>query len=149
MDDDVYQSRQDPAVTVGFTVTEGQLKGAHLLIWTTTPWTLPSNQAVAVNPDIHYVLVQAPDGRRYVLAQARLAAYARELGEEPEVLGTYMGRELVDTHYLPPFPYFMDAPNSFRVLPADFVSTDDGTGIVHMSPAYGEDEIGRASCRER
>jgi isoleucyl-tRNA synthetase len=140
MDDDVYQSRQDPAVTVGFTVIDGPFKGAHLLIWTTTPWTLPSNQAVAVNPDIDYVLVQASDGRRYVLAQARLAAYARELGEEPELLGSYTGRDLLGTHYLPPFPYFMGSPNAFQVLAADFVSTEDGTGIVHLAPAYGEDD---------
>lgn len=148
MDDDVYQSRQDPAVTVGFTVTDGLLKGAHLLIWTTTPWTLPSNQAVAVNPDIDYVLVQGSDGRRYVLAQARLAAYARELGEEPEVLGGYTGRDLLGTHYLPPFTYFMDAPNSFQVLAADFVSTEDGTGIVHMAPAYGEDDKATADTAD-
>ncbi|BBY42781.1 isoleucine--tRNA ligase [Mycolicibacterium celeriflavum] len=141
MDDDVYQSRQDPAITVGFKIDGGPLAGAYLLIWTTTPWTLPSNQAVAVNPDVTYVQVQAPDGRRYVLAEARMPAYARELGEEPEVLGTYSGRELLDTRYLPPFPYFSDALNSFRVLPADFVSTEDGTGIVHMSPAYGEDDM--------
>ncbi|OMB96790.1 isoleucine--tRNA ligase [Mycobacterium sp. NS-7484] len=148
MDDDVYQSRQDPAVTVGFTVTDGPLKGAHLLIWTTTPWTLPSNQAVAVHPDIDYVQVQGPDGRRYVLAQARLAAYARELGEEPEVLGSYAGRDLLGTHYLPPFTYFMDAPNSFQVLAADFVSTEDGTGIVHMAPAYGEDDKATADTAD-
>ncbi|MDT5211093.1 MAG: isoleucyl-tRNA synthetase [Mycobacterium sp.] len=141
MDDDVYQSRQDPAITVGFRVSEGDLKDAYLLIWTTTPWTLPSNQAVAVNPDVTYVMVQGPDERRYVLAQARLSAYARELGDEPEILATYAGRDLLDTHYLPPFPYFMDAPNSFRVLPADYVSTDDGTGIVHMAPSYGEDDM--------
>jgi isoleucyl-tRNA synthetase len=152
MDDDVYQSRQDPAITVGFRVDAGErsreqetatasLDGAYLLIWTTTPWTLPSNQAVAVHPGVTYVQVKGVDGRRYVLAQARLAAYARELGEAPEVLGTYSGRELLETRYLPPFPYFSDAPNSFRVLPADFVSTEDGTGIVHMSPAYGEDDM--------
>jgi isoleucyl-tRNA synthetase len=141
MDDDVYQSRQDPAITVGFRVSDGPLEGAYLLIWTTTPWTLPSNQAVAVNPDVTYVLVAGPDDRRFVLAQARLAAYARELGEEPEVLATYTGRDLLETRYLPPFPYFMDATNSFRVLPADYVSTEDGTGIVHMSPAYGEDDM--------
>jgi isoleucyl-tRNA synthetase len=144
MDDDVYQSRQDPAITVGFRVHEGDekgLAGAYLLIWTTTPWTLPSNQAVAVNPDITYVLVQGPDDRRYLLAQARLSAYAREFGEEPEVLATYTGRDLLETRYLPPFSYFMDAPHSFRVLPAEFVSTEDGTGIVHMSPAYGEDDM--------
>lgn len=144
MDDDVYQSRQDPAITVGFRVDGGahsDLEGAYLLIWTTTPWTLPSNQAVAVNPDVAYVQVQGSDGRRYVLAQARLAAYARELGEEPQVLATYSGRDLLETRYIPPFPYFSDAPESFRVLPADFVSTEDGTGIVHMSPAYGEDDM--------
>ncbi len=144
MDDDVYQSRQDPAITVGFKVVGGDdkgLSGAFLLVWTTTPWTLPSNQAVAVNPEVTYVQIQAPDGRRYVLAEARLGAYARELGEEPEVLATYTGRDLLETRYLPPFPYFMDAPNSFRVLPAEFVSTEDGTGIVHMSPAYGEDDM--------
>ncbi|MGV0792282.1 isoleucine--tRNA ligase [Mycolicibacterium sp. XJ1819] len=149
MDDDVYQNRQDPAITVGFRVNGeagGDLAGAYLLIWTTTPWTLPSNQAVAVHPDVDYVLVQGPDEHRYVLAQARLAAYARELGDEPTILATLTGRELLDTRYLPPFGYFADAPNSFRVLPADFVSTEDGTGIVHMSPAYGEDDMATAQA---
>jgi isoleucyl-tRNA synthetase len=140
MDDDVYQSRQDPALTVGFPVTDGDLAGAYLLIWTTTPWTLPSNQAVAVNPDVTYVRVAGPDQRDYLLAEARLAAYHREFGEEPVIRGTYSGADLLGIRYLPPFPYFMDSPNSFRVLPADFVSTEDGTGIVHMSPAYGEDD---------
>jgi isoleucyl-tRNA synthetase len=143
MDDDVYQSRQDPAITVGLRVDGGALDGAYFLVWTTTPWTLPSNQAVAVNPDVEYVAVPGLDGRRYVLAKARLAAYARELGEEPEILGEYRGRDLLGMRYLPPFPYFMageKARNAFQVLPADFVSTDDGTGIVHMSPAYGEDD---------
>src|SRR6202011_2868569 len=105
------------------------------------PWTLPSNQAVAVNPDVTYVLVGGPDDGRCVLAQARLSAYARELGEEPEGLATHTGRDLLEKPSLPPFPYFMAAPNSFRVLPAEFVSTEDGTGIVHMSPAYGEDDM--------
>jgi isoleucyl-tRNA synthetase len=146
MDDDVYQSRQDPAITVGFRVAAGPLEGAYLLIWTTTPWTLPSNQAVAVNPDVTYALVAGPDDKRFVLAQARVSAYARELGEEPEILATYTGRDLLETRYLPPFPYFMDAPHSFRVLPAEFVSTEDGTGIVHMSPAYGEDDMATAQA---
>jgi isoleucyl-tRNA synthetase len=138
MDDDVYQSRQDPAITVGLKVTGGELDGAYFLVWTTTPWTLPSNQAVAVNSEVEYVHVRAPDDRRFVLAKARLAAYARELGEEPEILGEYRGQDLLRMRYLPPFPYFMDAENSFQVLPAEYVSTEDGTGIVHMSPAYGE-----------
>ncbi|ORV87420.1 isoleucine--tRNA ligase [Mycolicibacterium iranicum] len=143
MDDDVYQNRQDPALTVGFRV-EGDagdpLEGAYLLIWTTTPWTLPSNQAVAVNPDVTYVVVES-GGKRFVLAEARLGAYARELGEEPSVLATYTGRDLLDVRYAPPFPYFMDSPNAFRVLPGEFVSTEEGTGLVHMAPAYGEDDM--------
>jgi len=144
MDDDIYQSRQDPAITVGFKIAGGggheELAGAFLLVWTTTPWTLPSNQAVAVNPDVEYVLVRSGN-RRYLLAAGRVAAYARELGEEPEILATYRGADLLGVRYLPPFPYFMDAANSFQVLPADFVSIQDGTGIVHMSPAYGEDDM--------
>jgi isoleucyl-tRNA synthetase len=115
MDDDVYQNRQDPALTVGFQVTGderlreeqtagAELAGAYLLVWTTTPWTLPSNQAVAVNPDVTYVQVQGSDGRRYVLAEPRLAAYARELGEEPTVVSSHPGRELLGGRYLPPVP---------------------------------------------
>ncbi|STZ43452.1 isoleucine--tRNA ligase [Mycolicibacterium gilvum] len=145
MDDDVYQNRQDPALTVGFRISSGELEGAYLLVWTTTPWTLPSNQAVAVNPDVTYVVVES-DGRRYVLAEARLAAYAREFGEEPAVVATYRGADLLDVGYVPPFPYFMDSPNAFRVLPAEFVSTEDGTGLVHMSPAYGEDDMATAQA---
>jgi isoleucyl-tRNA synthetase len=147
MDDDVYQSRQDPALTVGFRVADGDLAGAYLLVWTTTPWTLPSNQAVAVNPDVDYVVVEV-EGKRYILAQARLAGYARELGEEPTVLATYSGRQLLGTGYLPPFPYFMDSPNAFRVLPGEFVTTEDGTGIVHMAPAYGEDDKATADVAD-
>ncbi len=139
MDDDIYQSRQDPAITVGLKVDGGALDGAYLLVWTTTPWTLPSNQAVAVNPDVGYVQVRVGE-RRFLLAEARLAAYARELGDEPEVLGSYLGSELLGMRYLPPFSYFMDCTNAFRVLPGDFVTTEDGTGIVHMAPAYGEDD---------
>ena len=141
MDDDVYQSRQDPAITVGLKVDGGELDGSYLLIWTTTPWTLPSNQAVAVNPEVTYVHVEGPDGHRYVLAEARLAAYAHEFGEEPVIVGTYTGEQLLGLRYLPPFPYFMDSTNAFQVLAGDFVTTDDGTGIVHMSPAYGEDDM--------
>lgn len=149
MDDDVYQRRQDPAITVGFRITgsdsrphsgpDSDLDGAHLLIWTTTPWTLPSNQAVAVNPAVEYVIV-AHEDRRLVMARARLGAYARELGEDPEVLGSYTGEQLLGLRYLPPFPYFADAANSFQVLRGDFVTTEDGTGVVHMAPAYGEDD---------
>ncbi|MEH3134596.1 MAG: isoleucine--tRNA ligase [Mycolicibacterium neoaurum] len=151
MDDDVYQSRQDPALTVGFKAVDGPAAGAYLLIWTTTPWTLPSNQAVAVNPGVSYVVVDGPDGHRFVLAEARLGAYARELGEEPVVVATYLGEQLLGTRYLPPFAYFAEseqARNSFQVLGAEFVSTEDGTGLVHMAPAYGEDDKATADTAD-
>ncbi|GFG75614.1 isoleucine--tRNA ligase [Mycobacterium botniense] len=145
MDDDVYQNRQDPAITVGFRVLDGEVAGAYLLVWTTTPWTLPSNQAVAVNPDVTYVHLRAGQ-RRFVLAQARLSAYTRELGQHPQILGTYRGADLVGLRYLPPFPYFMNSANAFQVLAGGFVTTEDGTGIVHLAPAYGEDDMETADA---
>jgi isoleucyl-tRNA synthetase len=111
------------------------------LVWTTTPWTLPSNLAAAVNPDVTYVVVKASNGKRYLLAQARVAAYERELGASPEVLATFTGNQLVGLRYTPPFDFFAGKrPNAFRFLPADYVTTDDGTGIVHIAPAYGEED---------
>jgi isoleucyl-tRNA synthetase len=143
MDDDVYQNRQDPAVTVGFPITsEGELHGAKLMIWTTTPWTLPSNLAVMVGTDISYVAVQH-EGDRLVLAEARLAAYARELApdgqSEPEVVWRGTGKELVGLTYTPPFRYYEGHANAFRVVAADeAVTTTDGTGLVHSAGAFGE-----------
>jgi isoleucyl-tRNA synthetase len=138
MDDDVYQMRQDPAVTVGYPLDTGEL----LLIWTTTPWTLPSNLAVAVGPDLDYVVVEH-EGRRYVIAEGRLAAYARELGEDAaeRIVQRLKGSELVGRSYQPPFSYFLGAPNAHRVLAADFVSIDEGTGLVHEAPAFGEEDM--------
>ncbi|MEP9381501.1 isoleucine--tRNA ligase [Nocardioides sp. KR10-350] len=150
MDDDVYQDRQDPAVTVGFTVTTaGPLEGAKLLTWTTTPWTLPSNLAVMVGTGIDYVVVEAPvpgteETARYVIAEARLAAYKKELGEEPRVLARYRGSDLLGLSYTPPFGYYLGraAPDfgaAFRVVAADeAVTTTDGTGLVHSAGAFGE-----------
>ncbi|QWF76993.1 isoleucine--tRNA ligase [Amycolatopsis sp. CA-230715] len=144
MDDDVYASRQDPAVTVGYRL-EGNgndLDGTYLLIWTTTPWTLPSNLATAVHPEVDYVVVrsEAQGDKRFLLAEARVAAYAKELGEEPEVVARYRGAELLGTRYAPPFPYFVGTENAHRVLAADYVTTEDGTGVVHIAPAYGEED---------
>ncbi|ABL80712.1 MULTISPECIES: isoleucine--tRNA ligase [unclassified Nocardioides] len=144
MDDDVYQTRQDPAVTVGYDITtEGPFQGTKLLIWTTTPWTLPSNLAVMVGDDIEYVVV-AVDGpektERYLLAAARLAAYSRELGESPEVVWRGPGADLVGLTYDPPFSYYRGHPKAFRVVAAEFVTTTDGTGLVHTAGAFGEDD---------
>jgi len=141
MDDDVYRSRQDPAVTVGFRL-EGNgndLDGTYLLIWTTTPWTLPSNLATAVHPEVQYVVVEH-DGKRFLLAEARVGAYSKEIGEEPPVVARYTGSELLGTRYAPPFPYFVGQEGAHRVLSADYVTTEDGTGAVHIAPAYGEED---------
>ncbi|MGW4335638.1 isoleucine--tRNA ligase [Rhodococcus koreensis] len=139
--DDAYKMRQDPAVTVDMPLRgEGPLDGANAVIWTTTPWTLPSNLAVAVHPDIDYVQVAGGDGKRYVLAKDRLGHYARELGEAPEVLSEHKGAELVGLSYDPPFDFFAGHDNAHVVLSADYVTTESGTGIVHMAPAFGEED---------
>ena len=141
MDDDVYQTRRDPAVTVGYRLETGELA----LIWTTTPWTLPSNLALAVHNDVDYVVVESDmTGRteRYLLAEARLPAYARELSEDAHerVVRRYKGSELVGLRYTPPFNYFLGHPASHVVLHADYVTTSDGTGVVHIAPAFGEED---------
>ncbi|GLZ29746.1 isoleucine--tRNA ligase [Lentzea sp. NBRC 105346] len=133
--DDAYRERQDPAVTVALRLESGE----KALVWTTTPWTLPSNLAAAVHPDVDYVTVEV-DGERYLLAEARVPAYARELGEEPTVVARYKGSDLVGKKYLPPFDFFVGRENAHQVLAADYVTTDDGTGIVHIAPAFGEDD---------
>ncbi len=147
MDEDVYADRQDPALTVLLPLVDapGDLAGASVLVWTTTPWTLPSNLAAAVGPDIDYSVVVASEGpfagRTLVLATGRVAAYARELGADVEVVATVKGPDLVGLRYDPPFGYFAGHPHAHRIVSADFVTTQDGTGIVHLAPAFGEDDM--------
>ena len=133
--DDVYRDRQDPALTVAFRLESGE----DLLAWTTTPWTLPSNLALAVNPTVDYAVLAMPDGRRVVMAEARVPAYERELAGAEHV-STVAGAELVGRGYEPLFPFFSGTENAFRVLAADFVTVADGTGVVHMAPGFGEDD---------
>ncbi|NNE94494.1 MAG: isoleucine--tRNA ligase [Acidimicrobiales bacterium] len=139
--DDATRPRQDPAVTVAFSLDlrnddPGELR---VLAWTTTPWTLPSNLALAVGPDLTYVIVDH-EGSFYVLAEGSLEKYQRELGEDPVVIGRLTGADLVGRSYRPLFPYFADNPNSFVVLGADFVELGEGTGVVHIAPGFGEDD---------
>ncbi|MBN0971614.1 MULTISPECIES: isoleucine--tRNA ligase [unclassified Gordonia (in: high G+C Gram-positive bacteria)] len=148
--DDAYRMRQDPAVTVTMPlrVPDGplaSLDGVNALIWTTTPWTLPSNLAIAVNPEVTYVHVKAADGREYLLAEALIGAYAKEIAD-PEVLGTHLGKTLENLSYTPPFDFFAGHPNSHRVLLGDYVTTDSGTGIVHLAPAFGEEDMDLATA---
>ncbi|WP_341267288.1 isoleucine--tRNA ligase [Gordonia malaquae] len=145
--DDAYRMRQDPAVTVTMPLTApgSPLDGVNALIWTTTPWTLPSNLAIAVHPDVEYSHVRTAEGIDYLLATALVGAYAKELGEV-ETIGTHVGRELADLTYTPPFDFFAGHPNSHRVLLADYVTTDSGTGIVHLAPAFGEEDMDCATA---
>ncbi len=140
----VYQDVIDPSVYVRLPVTapRGPVRtGDELLVWTTTPWTLVSNAAVAVNPELAYVRARTSDGRVQVLAQALVA---RVLGEGAEELDAFPGRELVGIRYEPPFDFIPGqayGPKGHTVLPADFVTAGDGTGLVHTAIAFGEDDF--------
>lgn len=134
MDDDNYKMVEDPAVTVAF-----QLKHDKTLVlaWTTTPWTLPANLALAVDPKAEYVKVT--DGRQnYILAHQALERYA---DFDLEIIETFKGIKLVGQSYEPLYTFFDANPkNDYQIYPADFVSMDDGTGVVHIAPGFGEDD---------
>jgi isoleucyl-tRNA synthetase len=137
--DDAFRPRQDPALTVAF-----RRKGApheSLLAWTTTPWTLPSNVALAVGPDIEYVAMEK-DGETFWLAAASVGRYKRLEGARE--IARRRGGELVGWEYEPLLPYFSDTENGFRIITAGFVEIETGTGIVHLAPAFGEDD--NAAC---
>lgn len=113
-------------------------KKVSFLAWTTTPWTLPSNLALAVNPKVNYQFVEG-EKEIYILAEDLVPKYFEE--DDRKILSVVKGKDLVGQKYVPLFDYFKDvATNSFRVIPADYVTTEDGTGIVHQAPAYGEDD---------
>ena len=159
-----YKDVQDPAVTVRVRVMSAdsslvtrhsslqEVKGAalYLLIWTTTPWTLPENLAICAGASIDYVIVRdLTDDERpcYVMAEARLLSIFKK-AEQYEVVARLKGSDLKGWTYEPIFPYFADkkAEGAFVVLNDDYVTTDDGTGLVHQAPAYGEDDF--RVCRE-
>lgn len=136
-----YKEVQDPSVYVKFQLDEAS--DTFFLAWTTTPWTLISNMVLAVNPEIDYVLVRhgGTEGNpeHLILAQSLLSV----LDGEYEIIRTFKGQELVGKTYQPIFDYALkkfEKSQAWRVLPADFVTTEDGTGIVHIAPAYGADD---------
>ncbi|WP_420627072.1 isoleucine--tRNA ligase [Candidatus Poriferisodalis sp.] len=162
--DDATRPRQDPAITVWFelddaddtagaagasdTAGASHTAGAsdtagplRLLAWTTTPWTLPSNLAIAVGGDLAYAVVESPalGSGRYVLASDCLEHYAADL-EPFTVVGTLRGAELAGRRYAPMFEFFDHRSEAFRVLSGDFVDTSEGTGVVHLAPGFGEDD---------
>ena len=126
-----YQEVDDPSVVVAFELEEEP--GSYFLAWTTTPWTLPSNLALMVGPEIDYVKVK-DKGRFYYLAEARVGANFKEA---PEVVQRLKGRDLAGKKYKPLFPFFAER-NAFRVILEESVSIEDGTGVVHSAPGFGE-----------
>jgi isoleucyl-tRNA synthetase len=172
--DDAYRMRQDPTVTMTFPLVGERaealgLAGVKAIAWTTTPWTTPTNLALAVGPEITYAVVPAgPNGAgdetaeshaahlsRYLLAEALVGRWARQLGydsaedAEAAIERTLPGSALEHVRYEPLFDYFADTAkwhteHAWQILVADYVATDEGTGIVHQAPAYGEDD--QATC---
>ncbi len=140
-----YAQVSDPSVHVRFPITGGPVSepGASLLVWTTTPWTLVSNVAVAVHPEVEYAVVRTASGDVLVVAVPLVAA---AVGDDAEVLRTMPGAELAGTTYTPPFRLVDVDGDAHYVVTATYVTTDDGSGLVHIAPAYGAEdrEIGKA-----
>lgn len=155
-----YKDVQDPAVTVRFKIVKKPLANGddffdaditngktYFLAWTTTPWTLPSNLGLAMGPDIDYVKIRdAESGDFYIFAEARLSAYYKNESDY-EIVYRKKGRDFLGVKYEPLFPYFASleknedgSDGAFRVFNADYVSTEDGTGIVHIAPGFGEED---------
>ena len=141
--DDSYRERKDPAVTVKFEIDDTRIDfendyKSYLLAWTTTPWTLPSNLACAVGKEIEYSLITL-NNENLIIASSVLENF-QDVLEGYKTIKTITGSEIIGSKYLPIFDYFKDTKNAFRVLEADFVNTEEGTGIVHMAPGFGEDD---------
>jgi len=138
-----YKEVDDPSVTMKFRLQGGN---THLLVWTTTPWTLPSNLALAVAEKETYVKIKDKETEEnYIIAKERLSAYYKS-EDNYEIEEELKGSDLVGKSYEPILPYFAGHKNAFRILAGDFVTLTDGTGIVHMSPAFGEDDF--ALCKK-
>ena len=133
-----YADVDDPAITIRF--QDRKQKNLYYLAWTTTPWTLPSNMGLAVGPDINYVKIKDNDSE-YILAEARLDSYYKE-SSEYEIIEKLKGSDLVNNEYIPLFKYFEDfnKKGAFKIVTADYVTTENGTGIVHIAPGFGEDD---------
>ena len=145
-----YRDVKDTTCTAQFLIkSQSPIANCQLplyaLAWTTTPWTLPSNTALCVGPKIDYVIVKGENPYTkieayYLLAEARLAAYAKELGEEPEVLWRGKGIDLEGLQYEQLIPWANPGEGAFKIILGDYVTTEDGTGIVHIAPTFGADD---------
>ena len=148
MDNDAYQEVTDPSVFVKFkVVSEGELQGAYLLAWTTTPWTLPANLVLAVNEKLTYGLYQVGEDKIVTLVKTAAEVFEGEY----ELLKEFSGAELVGLEYQPLMENFSREErqkDTYHVLTAEYVSDEDGTGIVHIAPAYGEADYDLALAHE-
>ncbi|MCB1500754.1 MAG: isoleucine--tRNA ligase [Bauldia sp.] len=144
--DNSYRSRQDPALTVTFKLhpKHGESIAPKLLAWTTTPWTLPSNLALAVHPEADYALLEK-GGEHWIIADSSRAHYAKEL-EGWSKVGLLKGSELIGRSYEPLFPFFATSEKAFVVLGGAFIELGEGTGVVHIAPAFGEDDMAVAQA---
>ena len=144
-----YQDVSDPAIIVRFPLLDDP--DLNLLVWTTTPWTIPSNLAVCVNADAEYVEARdVKSGARFVVMRQRLVqVYGKHVDKACEILSAFPGSALVGRQYSPPFDFFAEyaARGGFRVVADAYVSADSGTGLVHMAPGFGEDDL-RVCLRE-
>ncbi len=147
--DNAYREKQSKSVTVAVKFKDSSLlgkvyAGLYILIWTTTPWTLPSNLAIAIGEDIEYGCFLQKNGSCYIIASALAARYSSEIGGD--LIATFKGADIMGLEYEPLFPYFKGHKtrsknnNAFRILAADFVTTDEGTGAVHIAPGFGEED---------
>lgn len=143
-----YKDVNDPAVTVGFPLLDDE--NTWLVAWTTTPWTLPSNLCLAVNPNLEYVKIFDEEKKRhYILLEGLIKTlYKKPAAAKYKVVEKIMGKQLLGLRYEPLFDYFYDSfkDSAFRVIGADYVTADSGTGIVHQSPAFGEADF--TACKE-
>ena len=139
-----YKDAQDPAIIVSFPLVDATEPNLSLLIYTTTPWTLPSNIAIAAHPDFEYVkLLDEASQRTYVLLESRLSALYKDPKKAKfQIVGRVSGRDMLGWRYKPAFEYFRDGfDHAFRVINASFVTSDEGTGLVHMAPAFGPEDF--------
>ena len=130
-----YREILDDAITVWFELDDGR----RVLAWTTTPWTLPGNSALAVNPKMKYLIMRDSDGAEYIIAKSRLGAYEKQFAAA-EKIGELNGSDLVGLKYKPLFDYYVDE-KLYSIISAEYVSDSDGTGIVHIAPAFGEEDF--------
>jgi isoleucyl-tRNA synthetase len=138
-----YRETSDPSVTLRLRIVPDPKRdfSGYFLVWTTTPWTLPSNLALAVNPEMNYVVFKGEDGAQYIMSEDALPRYFTSPGKVPQITRRLNGGELVGLMYEPPFAEVTPkAEGRHSVYPATFVSKEEGTGIVHIAPSYGADD---------